>query len=407
MLTRFNATGKTNHACSDDRAALANLVRLLNDREKPSPGLFDTCYIDDEWYKLEQDALFEKKWTIAAFSHEISDKGTVKPVVLFDRPIVLVRDLEGKLQVFENICKHRGAILVEEPRRLKSNLLTCPYHAWCYDLQGKLRKTPHIGGANCNHDLRFDLENVQLTSIRHYEWMGMIFVNLSGTATDFADHYSDLIKRWEVFGDKKLYHCGEDSTILFELNCNWKLAVENYCESYHLPMVHPSLNEYSKLEDHYDILSKNLYSGQGTTVYNPNLLSNGLAFADAASLPARWKKRGEYIALYPNVLLGIHRDHFYVIWLEPLGVDKVRERVEIFYFDPSICEDHMGELRRANKELWRSVFSEDIGPVESMQKGRRGMYLNGGTLTPAMEMSTRCFLSWVANETANSLKIKR
>jgi choline monooxygenase len=89
--------------------------------------------------------------------------------------------------------------------------------------------------------------------------------------------------------------------------CNWKLAVENYCESYHLPWVHPGLNSYSRLEDHYNIVAPRSFSGQGTTVYAPAL--GDAAFPDFPGLPAKWDTAAEYVALYPNVLFGVHRDH--------------------------------------------------------------------------------------------------
>ncbi|MEM7071355.1 MAG: aromatic ring-hydroxylating dioxygenase subunit alpha [Pseudomonadota bacterium] len=394
---------RRDEAAGLDCSYLSELTKKLDDFAKPSKGLDDACYVDHDWFALERQALFADQWIIAGFSHEMAKIGMLKPVDLMGTPILIVRDKQGKLQVFENICKHRGMILVEKETSLKSNMITCPYHAWGYGLDGCLKKTPHIGGANCHDDKRFDKDKINLKKIRHYEWMGIIFVNLSGHAIAFEQKYSTLIDRWSAFKDQDLYHCGQDSTIIFELNSNWKLPVENYCESYHLPMVHPSLNQYSKLEDHYDIVESGLFSGQGSHVYDPRLSNDGLFFANATGLPSSWMRKGEYVALYPNLLLGIHRDHFYAVWIEPMGPLKTRERMEIFYFDPQADRAHMKKLRNANQEMWRGIFREDVKPVEGMQKGRYGRYFDGGVLTPEMDRPTRCFLSWVASHCADAM----
>ena len=107
-----------------------------------------------------------------------------------------------------------------------------------------------------------------------------------------------------------------------ELTTNWKLAVENYCESYHLPWVHPGLNSYSRLEDHYHIQEPNKYSGQGTLVYQQLKGPEDTVFPDFKALDDKWNTGAEYIAIYPNVLLGAQRDHCFSIILQPNTADQ-------------------------------------------------------------------------------------
>jgi choline monooxygenase len=110
-----------------------------------------------------------------------------------------------------------------------------------------------------------------------------------------------------------------DSSFTLEVATNWKLAVENYCESYHLPWVHPGLNSYSRLEDHYHIEAPGRYSGQGTLCLPP-AARRGRAGLPRFREPFRkWDEGAEYVALYPNVLLGVHRDHAFAIVLEAGG----------------------------------------------------------------------------------------
>lgn len=201
--------------------------------------------------------------------------------------------------------------------------------------------------------------------------------------------------RWQDFAGAMLIHGGEDSTIRIDLACNWKLAVENYCEAYHLPFVHPELNKYSPLDQHFCIIDE-AHSGQRSEVYAPTYPEGQAAFPNAPDLPASWDTGADYIALYPNVLLGIHRDHFFAVLLEPEGPSRTHERFETFYFDPAVQGTAFDATRIANRDLWQSVFAEDRDAVESMQRGRASPGFDGGVFSPVMDAATHVFHIWMA-----------
>ena len=210
------------------------------------------------------------------------------------------------------------------------------------------------------------------------------------------DSMKELMDRWADF-DRPLFHGGKESSFTIEIAANWKLAVENYCESYHLPWVHPGLNSYSKLEDHYHIEYKNKFSGQGTKVYQQLKDKDGNVFPDFSNLEAKWDTAAEYIAVYPNVLLGVHRDHAFAIILIPDSPEKTYEHIHLFYSQ----EDTPEHLRLKNSKQWRLVFDEDVPVVEGMQKGRHAVNFDGGRFSPVMDNPTHCFHYWVANEVQN------
>ncbi|MBT6123105.1 MAG: Rieske 2Fe-2S domain-containing protein, partial [Candidatus Puniceispirillum sp.] len=293
-------------------------------------------------------------------------------------------------------CRHRGMILIDEPQQLRGPI-TCPYHAWSYDLDGNLRKTPHIGGPNID-----TLDSVQhcdysLNKVRSHVWNDIVFVNVGGDAPEFSMQMTDLIDRWREF-DQPIYHGGADSSFSFDLDCNWKLAVENYCEAYHLPFIHPALNSYSRLEDHYNILDHDNYAGQGTTVYAPQVSDTGARFPTFEKLSSKWDTGAEYVALFPNVLLGVHKDHYFNILLTPDGTGRTHEQIELYYTDPVALGDEYAEMRANNARMWRAVFAEDISVVEGMQKGRRAPAYDGGKFSAVMDESTYHFHKWVARE---------
>ena len=260
-----------------------------------------------------------------------------------------------------------------------------------------LLQLPHVAGPGNNTDPNIKREELGLTEIRSHIWKDIIFINVDGNAADFEIEHSDLLERWQDF-EKPVHHSGTDSSFKLEVNCNWKLAVENYCESYHLPWIHPGLNAYSRLEDHYHIVQPGKFSGQGTTVYNPRLAGKNEAFENFNNLPKKWDASAEYIALYPNVLLGIHRDHFYAIILQPVDHLTTIEHVEIYYAQKSSLDEKFSNLRTKNTKQWEDIFIEDIFVVEGMQRGRQGVKFDGGKFSPVMDEPTHAFHHWVATQ---------
>ena len=359
-------------------------------------GLPNKHYIDPDTAKIERDKLFFANWAALAFGKDVPEPGHAKPVEFMGLPLLIVRDNNGAIRIFQNTCRHRGMILIEKEGPIRG-VIRCPYHSWCYSLEGDLITTPHVGGPGKNTAAEIKRDELGLIEIRSHIWQDIIFINVSGDAPDFELANKDLLERWQEF-EQPIYHGGQESSFKLSVNCNWKLAVENYCESYHLPWIHPGLNSYSKLEDHYHIVKPGNFSGQGTTVYNPKLDDCGRAFENFDELSKKWGKSAEYIALYPNVLLGVHRDHTFAILLVPITHEKTIERVEIYYAKKASLSDELKDLREKNAALWKEVFCEDIFVVEGMQKGRSGIKFDGGKFSPAMDEPTHNFHHWVASQ---------
>lgn len=353
-------------------------------------GLPNAHYTDPATIAAENEAVLARQWAGLDVASAVPEPGDAKPLSFLGNPLLLLRDREGVVRVFQNICRHRGMILVEEPRKIEG-ALRCPYHSWCYGLDGRLVATPHVGGPGQNSHPDMDRTTLGLIEVRSHVWRDVVFVNLSGDAAPFEDIHADLIARWAEF-DQPMYHGGPDSTFTLEVQTNWKLAVENYCESYHLPWVHPGLNSYSRLEDHYHIEEPGLFSGQGTLVYRQLEGENGAKFPDFDGLSDKWDTAAEYIAAYPNVLLGVHRDHAFAIILLPVSQDRTVEHVHLYY--PTPDTDEM--LRSKNSHLWKQVFEEDVFVVEGMQRGRHAEGFDGGRFSPAMDGPTHLFHDWVA-----------
>ena len=348
-------------------------------------GLSNAHYIDPGVFAEERQAVLFNNWPGLATASDVPEIGDSVPLTFLGMPLLVVRDRSGQVRVFQNTCRHRGMILVDAPRKI-DGAIRCPYHSWCYSTEGRLVSTPHVGGPGQNTHAGIDRALLGLVEIRSHVWMDVIWINISGTAQPFEQANADLIARWAEF-DKPLYHGGADSRFQLTVNCNWKLAVENYCESYHLPWVHPGLNSYSRLEDHYHIENAGHFSGQGTMVYRQITNETGEKFPDFEDVGAKWNEQAEYIAAYPNVLLGVHRDHAFAIILEPKGPERTVEHIHLYYATPAAEEG----LKMRNTQLWKTVFEEDIFVVEGMQRGRHAARFDGGRFSPVMDSPTHCF----------------
>ncbi|MEO0379397.1 MAG: aromatic ring-hydroxylating dioxygenase subunit alpha [Pseudomonadota bacterium] len=357
-------------------------------------GLPNAHYVDQGIFDEERSALLMSGWSGLAVAADVPEPGDAVPLTFLDIPLLLLRDRDGDVRVFHNICRHRGMVLVDAPRKIEG-AIRCPYHSWCYSTKGRLVSTPHVGGPGQNTADGIDRDRLGLIEVRSHIWLGVVWINLSGQAPAFEDANADLLARWAEF-DKPLYHGGSDSAFQLTVNCNWKLAVENYCESYHLPWVHPGLNSYSRLEDHYHIEASGRFSGQGTLVYRQLTGEDGQTFPDFEGLSDTWDTASEYITAYPNVLLGVHRDHTFAIILIPEGPGRTVEHVHLFYATP----DTDADLRAKNAAQWKTVFEEDIFVVEGMQSGRHSPGFDGGRFSPAMDGPTHMFHDWVAENMA-------
>ncbi|MEZ5477216.1 MAG: aromatic ring-hydroxylating dioxygenase subunit alpha [Thiolinea sp.] len=365
-------------------------------------GMPSATYDDPALFSYERDQVLGKTWAGLAFASELPRKGFAKPVDFMGLPLLLMRNRDGDIQVFHNICSHRGMILVREEMEVQGRV-RCPYHSWTYDLNGELKSTPHIGGVGKHTAEGFVCDKHGLKQVRSAQWLGMIFINLSGEAEPFADFIRPLEQRWTQFtGEKGLSlvrTASTGSSMELTVQANWKLAVENYCEAYHLPWVHPALNTYSPLDQHYNIVLNEYMSGQGSYTYNLSDVA-GTTLPKFPDWPADKIRQAEYISLYPNVLLGVQADHVFSIILHPQAHNQTLEKLELAYIGEQASGDEFAACRSAVLDSWRVVFGEDVFAVEGMQRGRRSPAFSGGVFSPVLDVPTHHFHGWVAERYA-------
>ncbi|MFT5505938.1 MAG: choline monooxygenase [Gammaproteobacteria bacterium] len=363
-------------------------------------GLPNHAYTSSEFLEFERENVLGKSWAGLWFASDLPKKGYVKPINFMGLPLVILRNKEDEIKVFHNVCSHRGMLLVHEEMEVQG-AIRCKYHSWSYNLNGELKGTPHLGGIGEQKIAGFDHCQHGLKPVRSAVWMDTIFINLSGDAEAFEQYINPLTDQWQAFmgntGYDRMRTAVNGKGLQIEIKSNWKLAVENYCESYHLPWIHPSLNTYSKLEDHYHIMIEDDFGGQGSHAYRLYDQA-GTALPRFPEWPEDKLEQAEYVSFYPNVLLGIQADHCFVMIIEPSAPDRSIEHLRLYYVGDEALDDKHAASRTATLESWRVVFAEDIDAVEGMQKGRQSPGYKGGVFSPVMDNPTHHFHQWVARK---------
>ncbi len=375
-----------------DNVLTPALIEKLNGPTEDAICLPNAAYTDDTFLELERRAMFDRGWQFASIGALIPKRGDTLPVNVAGRSILLTRDANGDVHAFHNVCRHRGLELVSEPQHGRPTLV-CPYHSWTYALNGDLIKTPHFCGPDCNDSPSLDRSQYGLSRIRCEMWHDLIFVNLSGDAGSLSDVVGPLDERWKEYDFSLLRYGG---TAEFDIGTNWKLAVENWVESYHLPWTHHTLNSISDMAVHYSMLEPT-YVGQGSTNYDVDVART----PDLPLFPGLSEK-AKAVAEYPhvtltNVNLGIHPNFFFVFAMQPVSAERTLEYFHFYFVGDEAMTDALKAQRDAAMDTWITTNHEDIGMLEGMQRGRHSPGYRDGKFSPYHEVTTHQFQRRVAN----------
>jgi len=370
-------------------------LTIINDPIESAKGLPSRFYTGGEAMHLDASTTLAKTWTCLGYYGNLK-RGSYEAVDLLGMPLVVVRGDDNTNRVFHNICRHRGHRLLESAGVL-NGVIKCPYHSWIYDLSGSLKETPHINGYGKRLTDSINIAEYGLLEVKSDTWMGLTFVNLDGNEISLKNHLQPLMRRWKKYfgpnGLDELSTRQRGDSVKIVVKANWKLVVENYLESYHLPWVHPVLNRNSKIENHYNILVSPNMAGQGSKKFEKQYEPDE-PLEKFSCWPIERAQYAEYIAVFPNLLLGIHIDHVFSVVLHPVKSDETVEVFQLLYKNTKDNSKAYAEAKRSLLKEWCSIFNEDILPLEGMQKGRLSKAFDGGVFSPKLETATHQFHKW-------------
>ena len=228
-------TVKTNGLEGPYAAVADPVIERMTRETVEARGLPNEAFTDPQFLALERKHLFSRTWTFAGVISDVPNTGDVKSITVAGRSLFMATDANGTTRVYHNVCPHRGVRLVIEDKT-DAIALTCPYHAWSFGLDGSLRGRPHFHGPEDHDHGGNGASDVCLFEVRSAVWNDWVFVNLDGEAPPFETYMAPVMERyrsWNLDGFRRAHYQA------YAFHCNWKLAIENFCDNYHVFAVHP------------------------------------------------------------------------------------------------------------------------------------------------------------------------
>ncbi|MEM7124608.1 MAG: aromatic ring-hydroxylating dioxygenase subunit alpha [Pseudomonadota bacterium] len=354
-------------------------------------GLPNECYTSDAWLAEENRKVFARTWMLAGFCHDVPEKGDASPVWMAGMPLVILRDNTGEIRVFHNVCRHRGAVIVPE-KCSGQRMLTCPYHAWAYGLDGKLRSRPHFYGGG-KHDTDPAPGTSDMLPVRHAVWHDLIFVDLSGEAPDFDDHWAPFAQRTKDYDFGALRYA---ATLDFDVKGNWKLIYENFYDAYHVPAVHPRLEDFTPITERIGVQT------EGPWFHNTSLIKEaqegrGIGMPFYPGLDEVGRKTEWYFHLFPTTAIQIWPDQMAIFQLHALAPDRTIEHIHMYFVDDAATDPAYAKQRQDVYDMWDELNTEDFKIVENMQMARNSPGFDGGVLSPFWDPATQHFARLMAD----------
>lgn len=328
-------------------------------------------YADAGFFEQERRRVFVAGWVCVGVADELPSPGSWRALTVAGTPVLLVRDRDGVLRGFLNVCRHRAAPLCDDGAGGDGPLLRCPYHAWLYRLDGSLAKAHRVGQPD-----RFDIDSVALTAVGVATWRRFVFVHLADPFAVFD--LGPLAAAIDACPIEEMELALRESDVRA---FNWKVLIENYSENYHTPFVHPEIDT-SSTED-YPMVSDGAVLYAWDRVVEPTTEHDRLR---AELLPGEpgWERTfavdpdrpygvGSYLTVWPNVMINVFPDAMLAMWVQPIG--PTTTLVERRLYLRAGCSDTQAAAIIA---AHATVHQQDVGICLAVQRSHdAGVDANG------------------------------
>ncbi|MEU2362259.1 aromatic ring-hydroxylating dioxygenase subunit alpha [Streptomyces noursei] len=368
----------------------------------PAPSLIPTLpgrtYTDPDVFRQEQQALFERLWFCAVRSADLGRPGAFRTVRVGRESVLITRNRTGELRAFLNVCRHRGAQLcTAESGEVRRNL-QCPYHAWTYDLDGRLVAAP-----NLQRMPDVDRTERGLVTVPLREWLGYAWVCLADEPPSFED--TVIGAAVERLGDAAaIDRYGTETLALgrrisYDVRANWKLIVENFMECYHCATIHPELTDV--LPEFADGFAAQYYVGHGAEFAEEAqgfTVDGSAGFGRLPGIDDSQDRRYYAVTVRPQVFINLVPDHVILHRMFPLAADRTLVECDWLYL-PEVVD--AGADVAKSVELFHRVNVQDFDACERTQPAMASRaYRDGGVLVPS-EHHIGGFHAWLTARLAD------
>ncbi|MDE0281515.1 MAG: Rieske 2Fe-2S domain-containing protein [Gammaproteobacteria bacterium] len=315
-----------------------------------SLSLLADAYTAPRWYDVDLAAIISTSWQWVCHAEKLREPGAWLTIEIAGNPLIVVRDREGELRAFYNVCKHRAMRLLEGEG--KANLITCPYHGWTYDLAGSLVRAPET-----DHVIGFEPREICLESVRVEEFCEFVFVNLDPRAGPLARQSGGLADEMRNFAPD-LDRLTFAHRLKYEIHSNWKNVVDNFLECYHCPVAH---------KDFCSLVDMDTYRVTTHGIYSSHMAEAGKSANSAYSVVNATVRDHAVWWLWPNTCFMRYpgRGNMIVMQIIPAGPERTLETYDFFLETAEPNADEMEAITYLDTVLQ----AEDIWLVENIQKG--------------------------------------
>ena len=345
-------------------AQIANAAgRTLEDSLTLPAGAY-TC---EEFLALELKEIFATEWICLGRVEEVPNPGDYFSTRIAHDPLLVVRTSSGAVKVLANVCRHKSSTLLCGSGNV--NRIVCPYHAWTYDLDGKLVHTRYMDAAK-----NFDPTKVGLHEVRSEIWRGFIYANIDGKAVSVAERLAGLDAR---IGDYHMESMRQGCGDVEVWNANWKLLFENFTDAYHVFHTHrQSINRYTPME------LTQLLDGDDNYCFNVNpLLKDAMEESPFepfhSDLSAQHQLEFCMIGLFPAQMIALAPDRFFYMTLMPQGAGQVRTKWGVACYDNAPPAETVENMNT----LYRQLNAEDRPRIEAVQAGMQSRFSEPGRMS--------------------------
>lgn len=323
-------------------------------------------YSDASFFVGERERVFRRGWVCSAVVDELPEPGAWIARTVAGVPILFVRDSDGELRGFVNVCRHRAAPLCPEPASGtgsgSGSVIRCPYHAWIYRHDGTLAKANGVGEPE-----GFDVADYSLRPVSLAIWRRLVFVDVGGASASLD--LGPLAAAVDACPIEQMELVSAETDVRA---FNWKVLLENYSENYHTPFVHPEIDT-SAVED-YPMVS------DGAVLYAWDRRKRPGPDADeqirASLLPGEdgWEQLftadterpydvGSYLTIWPNTMVNLFPDAMLVMWMEPVSANSTRVERRLFVMPGRTADELVGIL-----DAHRRVHEQDVDICIAVQR---------------------------------------
>ena len=334
-------------------------------------------YADEAFYRAELERFYFDRWIGAGRADQIPNAGDYFVRTLADDSVIVTRDASGGVHALFNVCRHRGTRICEQPSGHFVDRIQCPYHAWTYDLGGRLVAAPHMAPG-------FRKEDYPLHRAGCEVWEGHIFLYLGAQPDTLRAQLGDLPDR---FANWRMADLRLGRRIVYDVKANWKLIILNFNECLHCPTLHPALNRLHHYLGADNVAPTACYCGgaMGFKDGVETMSTDGKRRREfLPNLNASQRAQVEYYSVYPNFLISLHPDYVMTHTLWP----RAHDRTEI------VCEWHFhpSELAKPNAQIddaiafWDLTNREDWWIAEQSQAGIQSRMYQPGPYSEREEL---------------------